>query len=98
MDINKVLTERGTRYGSFKDHAIVAQTLKSVVAQFLYQNKKQLDADMREALDMICHKMARIINGDHTYIDSWTDIAGYATLVAKRLQETRSEPTQLKLV
>ena len=26
-----------------------------------------------------------IINGDPNYIDSWVDIAGYATLVADRL-------------
>lgn len=35
---------------------------------------------------MICHKMARIINGDPNYRDSWDDVAGYATLVAKRLK------------
>jgi hypothetical protein len=35
---------------------------------------------------MICHKMARIVNGDADYDDSWIDIAGYATLVAERLR------------
>jgi hypothetical protein len=35
---------------------------------------------------MICHKMARIMNGDPNYVDSWADIAGYATLVANRLK------------
>ena len=39
-----------------------------------------------EALDMICHKIARIINGDPNHLDSWQDIAGYARLVAERLQ------------
>jgi len=43
-------------------------------------------ADQREALDMICHKIARIVNGNPDYADSWTDIAGYATLVAERLE------------
>jgi hypothetical protein len=36
-------------------------------------------------LDMICHKIGRIINGDPDYADSWHDIAGYAQLVANRL-------------
>ena len=45
-----------------------------------------LDPDQREALEMIAHKIARIVNGDPNYADSWVDIAGYATLVADRLQ------------
>jgi len=35
---------------------------------------------------MIFSKIARILNGDPNHLDSWTDIAGYATLVADRLQ------------
>lgn len=34
---------------------------------------------------MICHKLARIVNGDPGYSDSWRDIAGYAMLVSNRL-------------
>lgn len=34
---------------------------------------------------MIAHKLGRIINGDPNYSDSWHDIAGYAKLVADRL-------------
>ncbi len=48
---------------------------------------KNLSCDQTEALEMICHKIARIINGDSDYADSWVDIAGYATLVANRLNE-----------
>ena len=43
--------------------------------------------DQREALEMIQHKVARILNGDPTYTDNWIDIAGYATLVANRLEK-----------
>jgi hypothetical protein len=35
---------------------------------------------------MIFHKLARIANGDPNYHDSWHDIAGYAKLVADRLE------------
>lgn len=38
-----------------------------------------------EALEMIARKLARIINGDPNYADSWVDIADYAKLVADRL-------------
>lgn len=83
--IESVLAERGSRYGSFAGHAAVAQELKIVIASCLLERDKQLEADMQEALDMICHKIARIINGDPEYADSWIDIAGYAKLVADRL-------------
>ena len=46
----------------------------------------KLAPDQQEALDMICHKVGRIVNGDPDYIDSWDDIAGYARLVADRLR------------
>ena len=42
--------------------------------------------DQREALEMIAHKIGRILNGDPDYDDSWVDIAGYAQLVADRLR------------
>jgi hypothetical protein len=45
-----------------------------------------MDADMQESLDMIVTKMARILIGDPYHHDSWIDIAGYAMLVANRLQ------------
>jgi hypothetical protein len=85
-DIKDVLTERGSRYGKFVDHAMVTQELKGVIYTHLIAKKKELDPDQLEALDMICHKIGRIVNGDPNYADSWTDIAGYAQLVADRLE------------
>jgi len=86
--ITQTLTERGNRYGVFKHHAEVTQDLKAVIAGHLAIRGKQLAADQTEALDMICHKIGRIVNGDPDYDDSWVDIAGYAKLVADRLQGT----------
>ena len=43
----------------------------------------QLQPIHREALEMIAHKVGRILNGQPDFFDSWHDIAGYATLVAK---------------
>lgn len=85
-DVDSVLTERGTRYGRFTDHAAVTQSLKFVVWRHLNARNMQLDPDQQEALDMICHKIGRIVNGDPNYADSWVDIAGYAKLVADRLE------------
>jgi hypothetical protein len=84
--IDEVLEERGQRYGNFTGHAEVAQRLKLVISESLQQRAKVLTVDQQEALEMIAHKIARIINGDPNYADSWTDIAGYAKLVADRLE------------
>lgn len=50
---------------------------------------RQLPKMHREALDMIAHKIGRILNGDHDYADSWDDIAGYARLVADRVRNKK---------
>lgn len=86
-ETTEILKERGQRYGRFDGHANVTQRLKQVIATELHIRRKKLANDQQEALDMICHKIGRIINGDANYEDSWRDIAGYAQLVADRLLE-----------
>ena len=83
--LNTTLAERGSRYGDFAGHAEVTQDLKGIILDHLAQRDKELAPDQQEALDMICHKIGRIINGDPDYADSWVDMAGYAQLVANRL-------------
>ena len=86
-DVKATLAERGDRYGAFDGHAEIAQQLKATLHTFEAKRGCDLDPDQREALEMIMHKVARILNGDPNYIDNWVDIAGYATLVADRLEE-----------
>ena len=84
--VNTILQERALQYGTFVSLAKTAQEFKSVLYRELGSRNKRLADDQSEALDMIFHKIARIINGNADHIDSWADIAGYATLVAGRLQ------------
>lgn len=77
--VEETLGERGERYGSFQDHAIITQNLKRVMVHS--KNWQTLSPDKKEALEMIAHKIGRILNGDPDYADSWHDIAGYASLV-----------------
>ena len=84
-NVDSTLTERGTRYGKFLEQASASQALKNVLSYQLRIRQKYLDPDMQEALEMILHKIARIVNGDENYTDSWHDIAGYAKLVEDRL-------------
>lgn len=86
-DVNSTLSERGSRYGSFIGHAEITQELKLTINYHLMKRTKKLAPDQQEALEMICHKIGRIVNGDADYADSWHDIAGYASLVDKRLNK-----------
>lgn len=83
MSINALIAERGSRYGKFADGAEIMRDLKHVMHEVDGWNN--LTASQKEALDMIQHKIGRILNGDPTYDDNWKDIAGYATLVAEEL-------------
>ena len=89
MSVEEVLEERGKRYGSFETHAYLSQELKSVMTS--NENWNDLEADQKEALEMIQHKIARILNGDSVYDDNWIDIAGYSTLVANRIKKEYSK-------
>jgi hypothetical protein len=86
IDIEATLIERGDRYGTFEGHAEISQHLKGIIRKYEAERACDLSADQREALEMVCHKIARIINGDPDYVDSWIDIAGYSKLIADRLQ------------
>lgn len=85
--LNATLDERGKRYGKFTGHASVTQQIKDAMYTHNdWAGWQALAPDQREALEMIAHKIGRILNGDPNYADSWVDIAGYAKLVADRLE------------
>lgn len=78
LNIESTLAERGKRYGEFPEHARITQDIKFAMTQS--PNWSVLKTSHKEALEMIAHKMGRILNGDPEYGDNWHDIAGYATL------------------
>jgi len=84
-NVNDMLAGRETRYGSFTGHAKISQDIKDVMK--VTSGWEKIEDDQIEALEMIAHKIARILNGDPNYADNWIDIAGYATLVANRLEK-----------
>ena len=90
QSITEILTERGSRYGSFDGHAKITQALKRNFSIYSV-NYCKLTPSMQEAIDMIFHKLGRIGNGDPTYLDSWIDIVGYAQLVVDELSKQQPE-------
>lgn len=82
--ITDILTERGSNYGSFDEHARITQNIKDAMRDS--PNWVRLSPAQRESLEMLAHKIGRILNGDPNYLDSWVDIEGYTHLVVKLLQ------------
>lgn len=86
--VEATLAQRGTRYGEFVNHSELSCHLREEI----FKHHKKFGATpvtqvQKEAIFMICHKLARIANGDPSYDDSWRDIAGYAQLVVDDLNK-----------
>ena len=88
-----LLIERNKTHGDYSVHARITQNLKSIVRDFHvvgpasdtpFPAVNRLNSEQAESLDMIFHKIGRILAGDPDFRDHWDDIAGYAKLVADR--------------
>lgn len=75
-DVRKTIAKRASVYGSFEDNANVAQRIKDAIR--LDPHWQKLPPTVKEGLDLIALKMARMVTGDWTYPDNPRDIAGYA--------------------
>ena len=81
--MKETLEKRESLYGGFNNVAKVSQELKKVMRPALENS----DDVIREAIEMICHKMARIAASEKGWkvVDNFHDIAGYATLAENHL-------------
>ena len=83
--IDKILNERQEKYGDFEGCAELSQSLKNAIRE--HPGYEEIESYQQEALEMILHKVARIVNGNPDYIDSWAGIAGYSQLVVNILKK-----------
>lgn len=83
--IEATLAERASNYGIFADHAAITQNIKRAMCES--PNWETLSDEMKEALEMVAHKIGRILNGDPMYKDSWHDIIGYVKLIDDTLED-----------
>lgn len=82
--IQDTLADREATYGDYNQ---VANLTRGLLANMEYsKNWGELYPFQKEALHMIASKIARILEGDPEYVDSWHDISGYATLVEQCLK------------
>lgn len=77
-----ILNERSKTHGSFDDNARLSQRFRAFMRAEAGWDK--LTDTQKESLDMIAHKIGRILAGNASFQDHWTDIAGYAKLSEAR--------------
>jgi len=98
MSVEKTLEARGSTHGDFKHTSKVCQALSDAMRDS--PNWQMLAPWQRESLEMIQHKVARILSGDPLFIDSVRDIIGYAKLMQDIIEQTEgaSDVTNVKRV
>lgn len=88
MSIQETLNQRAKTHGDFQENAAIMQDLKDRMVSSV--NWPYLPSSHKEALQMIQHKIGRILSGNANEPDHWKDIAGYATLVQNILETGKS--------
>jgi hypothetical protein len=83
--VEQVLNEREGQHGDYSETAELIQRLKAMMRRSA--NWNSLTPVERESLEMIQHKVGRILSGDPKHEDHWMDIQGYAKLAQDRRKE-----------
>ena len=83
-EIDALLSERGQTHGDYAEHAGITQQVKA--AMHNTPGWAKLNDMQRETLDMVAHKIGRVLAGNPNFADHWDDIAGYARLVSQRIE------------
>lgn len=91
--VTEILEERQSTHGTFEESATTVQRIKVIMRSA--PNWDKLSNAQREALEMIQHKIGRILHGDPYLLDSVRDIIGYAQLVYDEL-ESKEGSTDVK--
>lgn len=84
MDIRDILAQRGQTHGHYPNHAAITQHMKDWFRA--QHNWAALSNAQKETLDMIAHKIGRVLAGDPTHVDHYKDISGYAELCVQELE------------
>ena len=92
MNIDDTLDARDKTHGSLLARGELVQDLKDRMRQS--DNWRRLSGGQRETLDMIQHKISRILQGDPDYLDHWDDLAGYPMQCAREIRRRRQAAEQ----
>lgn len=78
QSVAEILQERQSTHGTFSEAATTVQRIKVIMRTT--PNWDKLSNAQREALEMVQHKIGRILHGNPNHLDSWADLQGYAKL------------------
>jgi hypothetical protein len=78
-----VIANRQGTHGVFKNNSVYMQNAKDLMRA--QPNWSRMDEYQREALDMLQHKIGRILHGDPNFTDHWIDCSGYCDRVVKTI-------------
>lgn len=87
QNIEAILQNREQTHGLYSVQSATSQRLKSLI--WTSPNYQTMPDHMREGLEMIQHKVARIVSGNAYERDHWVDIMGYAALVLRELDQVQ---------
>ena len=80
-NIEATLAEREVQHGPFVSYA----DIRAELLQVMDGRRGSLTNAQIAGLEMIMHKIARVLNKGNNHSDTWHDIAGFATLVEKSI-------------
>jgi hypothetical protein len=81
-DQARVIPNRDHQHGGIEAVGMVAQNLKHTMRSGV--NWTRLSRGEQEALDMVAHKIGRILSGANPHDpEHWEDVAGYAQTVMR---------------
>lgn len=80
----EVIEGRAKTHGDYSVGSNIALVMHRTLKR---HGVEELDDEMQYALWMFCAKISRILSGNPRDVDHWRDIAGYASLVQKYLEE-----------
>lgn len=96
MSVEKLLAERKSSHGDFVSAALTVQRMKDLL--HAAPNWENMPAYQKEALEMVVHKMGRVLHGDNNFVDAYRDIIGYTQRVVEYLENTELEATDVKSI
>ncbi len=83
-EVSNLIASRQGTHGSMAENSATIQAIKEIMRAA--PNWAGMDPIYREALEMVAHKMGRILHGDPSYLDPWMDIAGYAQRIVETIK------------
>lgn len=90
MHIDELIKSRENTHGDYAQKAEFIQLSKEAI-----RINTDLSYVQKESLDNIIQKIGRIVYGDDECKDHWDDIAWYATLAAKQIEDNEKKIEEL---